>query len=93
MNNNNDESKIELSKKRKLTSIVLKLVFKLIFKTFNKSQRRIIKIETKIDIKTSLSRRLFKKTSTKTIIQFAKKLIDNFEFKNNLKIKNVENSS
>jgi hypothetical protein len=62
-------------------------------KTFNRFQRRIIKIETKIDIETSLSRRFFRKTSTKIIIQSTKKLMNNLESRNDLKMKNVENSS
>jgi hypothetical protein len=91
--NNNDESKVELSKKCKLTSIVLKFVLKFMLKIFNKSQRWIIKIEIKIDIKTNLSRHLLRKTSTKMIIQSTKKLMNNVEFRNDLKMKNVENSS
>jgi hypothetical protein len=62
-------------------------------KTFKKFQREIIKIEIEIDIKTSLSRRFLRKTSTKMIVQSTKKLMNNLEFRNDLKIKNVENSS
>jgi hypothetical protein len=55
--NDDDESKVESNKKRKLTSIVLKFAFKFMLKIFSKSQRRIIEIKTEVDIKTSLSRR------------------------------------
>jgi hypothetical protein len=91
--NNNDESKIELRKKRKLISIVLKFILKSMLKTFSRFQRRIIEIEIEIDIETSLSCRSLRKISIKTIIQLAKKLINNLEFRNDLKMKNVENSS
>jgi hypothetical protein len=67
-NDDNNESKVELSKKRKLTSIVLKFALKLMLKIFSKLQRRIIEIETEIDIEMSLSQRLFRKTSTKMIV-------------------------
>jgi hypothetical protein len=62
-------------------------------KIFSRFQRRIIEIETKIDIKTNLSRRFFRKTSTKMIIQSTKKLMNNLEFRNDLEIKDVENAS
>jgi small-conductance mechanosensitive channel len=90
-NNDDNESKIESSKKRKLTSIVFKFVFKFMFKISSKFQRRIIKIETEIDIKTSLSRRFLRKTSTKMIIQSTKKLMNNLKSRNDLEMKNVEN--
>jgi hypothetical protein len=92
-NDDDDESKVESSKKRKLTSIVFKFVFKSMFKISSKSQRRIIEIETEIDIETSLSRRLLRKTSTKMIVQSTKKLMNSFESKNDLEMKNVESSS
>jgi hypothetical protein len=84
---NNDESKIEFSKKRKLTSIIFKLAFKFMLKISSRFQCRIIKIEIKIDIKTNLSRHFLKKTSIKMIIQLVKKLINNLEFRNDLEIK------
>jgi hypothetical protein len=91
-NDNNDESKIELSKKRKLTSIVFKFILKFMLKISNKSQRRIIEIETKIDIETSLSSRLFRKTSTKMIVQSTKKLMNSLESRNDLEMKDIKNS-
>jgi hypothetical protein len=92
-NDDDDKLKTELSKKRKLTSIIFKLVFKFMLKTSNRFQRQIIEIETKIDIETSLSRRSLRKISTKKIIQLAKKLMNNLESKNDLEMKDVENSS
>jgi hypothetical protein len=92
-NDNDDESKVESSKKRKLTLIVLKFVLKFMLKISNRFQRRIIKIETEIDIETSLSRYSLRKTSTKMIIQSTKKLMNSLESRNDLKMKNVENSS
>jgi hypothetical protein len=89
---NNNESKVKSSKKRKLTSIVLKFALKLMLKISSKSQRRIIEIKTKIDIETSLSRCSFRKTSTKMIIQSTKKLMNSLESKDDLEMKNVENS-
>jgi hypothetical protein len=91
-NDDDDKSKVESSKKRKLTLIVLKFALKSIFKISSRSQRRIIEIKTEIDIETSLSRRSLRKTSTKMIVQSTKKLMNSLEFRNDLKMKNVENS-
>jgi hypothetical protein len=92
-NDDDDESKVESSKKRKLTSIVLKFVFKFMLKISSRSQRRIIEIETEIDIETSLSRRSLRKTSTKMIVQSTKKLMYSLESRDDLEMKDVENSS
>jgi hypothetical protein len=92
-NDDDDESKVESSKKRKLTSIVLKFVLKFMLKISSKSQRRIIEIETKIDIETNLSRRLLRKTSIKMIVQSTKKLMNSLESRDDLKMKDVESSS
>jgi hypothetical protein len=90
---NDDESKIELSKKRKQTSIVLKFVLKFMSKTLSRSQRCIIEIEIENDIETSSSRRFLRKISTKTIVQSTKKLMNSLEFRNDLEMKDVKNSS